>query len=84
MLCARLCSLGLIIAFCFAQEARRNTGTRLIVFLAMADLMGEMPLIGSMPVLGIRPVPDWDGAWCAVQAWCAVWRGMARAAPRQR
>jgi hypothetical protein len=61
-------SLGLIIAFFCAPDARRLTSTRLIIFLAMADLLGEMPVIGSMPVIGMRPVPLWHGPWCEIQA----------------
>lgn len=62
--------LGLIIAFASSAEAaRRHSTTRIIVFLAMADLIGELPIVGSLSLPG-PPVSSWPGPvpWCQVQA----------------
>ena len=60
-------STGLIVSFACSPSARRCVSTRLIVFLAIADLLGEMPVFGSLALPG-PPVSTWGGPWCVLQA----------------
>ena len=71
--------VGIMLGFLFSLETRRHPTLRLIFFLAVADLLGEMPVVGSMSLPG-PPVYEWGGEtwghrWCLVQAagnWFAV------------
>ena len=71
MACASAASavgdIGILSAFVLSEAARRQSTTRLVAFLAAADLIGEMPVIGSM-ALPTRPLYEWGGPWCALQA----------------
>ena len=58
--------LALLLTFFLSAEARHQPTTRLIIFLAAADLLGEFPVVGSfaLPV----PVYTWGEFWCTLQA----------------
>ncbi len=60
--------LMIIIAFLCSPEARRLLPTRMVAYLAMADLLGELPGIGSFQLPWLGPVATWGPYWCEVQA----------------
>jgi hypothetical protein len=61
--------LGIIVVFFSSPIPRSHTTIRIIAFLAIADLIGELPIVGSLSLPG-PPVSSWPGPipWCQVQA----------------
>lgn len=68
---------GIVISFVLSAEARAHQGTRIIAFLAAADLLGELPVFGSLAMPGVPPVYTWHGPWCQLQAAGNWWAQMA-------
>ena len=58
--------IGILSFAMFSEEAHRLLTTRLVAYLAAADLVGESPVLGSMKLPG-PPVSTWGGPWCALQ-----------------